>query len=79
MPPSGSATPVAYQVAGNRASVAGVANAAAIVDIHLLLNTAPTAVSTSPLRLRYDELYGFDDGYLLNNGARISRERTWAP
>jgi len=44
MPPSGSATAVAYQVAGNRASVAGVANAAAIVDIHLLLNTAPTAV-----------------------------------
>jgi hypothetical protein len=44
MPPSGSSTDVAYQVAGNRASVAGVVNAAAIVDIHVQLNTSPTAV-----------------------------------
>jgi hypothetical protein len=44
MPPTGSSTPVAYQVAGNRASVAGVVNAAAIVDIHVQFNTAPSAV-----------------------------------
>ena len=44
MPPSGSSTTVAYQVAGNRASVAGVANAAAIVDIHVQLNTTSSAV-----------------------------------
>ena len=44
MPPSGSSTAVAYQVAGNRASVTGVVNAAAIVDIYVQLNTAPTAV-----------------------------------
>jgi hypothetical protein len=44
MPPSGSLTTVAYQVAGNRASVAGVANAGAIVDIHVQLNTTSSAV-----------------------------------
>jgi hypothetical protein len=44
MPPSGSSTTVPYQVAGNRASVAGVANAAAIVDIHVQLNTTSSAV-----------------------------------
>jgi hypothetical protein len=44
VPPSGSSTTVAYQVAGNRASVAGVANAAAIVDIHVQLNTTSSAV-----------------------------------
>ena len=44
IPPSASSTTVAYQVAGNRASVAGVANAAAIVDIHVQLNTTSSAV-----------------------------------
>jgi hypothetical protein len=43
MPPSGSSTDVAYQVAGNRASVAGVVNAAAIVAIHVQLNTTSSA------------------------------------
>jgi hypothetical protein len=43
MPPSGSSTAVAYQVAGNRASVAGVVNAGAIVDIYVKLNTIPSA------------------------------------
>jgi hypothetical protein len=44
IPPSGSSTAVAYQVAGNRASVAGVVNSAAIVDIRVQLNTTPSAV-----------------------------------
>src|ERR1700730_795673 len=44
MPPSGSSTAVAYQVAGNRASVAGVVNSAAIVDIRVQLNTTSSAV-----------------------------------
>jgi hypothetical protein len=44
MPPSGSSTTVAYQVAGNRASVVGVANAGAIVDIYVQLNTTSSAV-----------------------------------
>jgi hypothetical protein len=44
IPPGGGSTAVAYQVAGNRASVAGVANAAAIVDIHVQLNTTYSAV-----------------------------------
>jgi hypothetical protein len=43
-PPSGSSTPVAYQVAGNRASVAGVANAGAIVAIHVQLDTTTSAL-----------------------------------
>jgi hypothetical protein len=44
MPPTGSASAVAYQVAGNRASVAGVANAGAVVDIYVQLNTTPSAL-----------------------------------
>jgi hypothetical protein len=44
IPPSGSSTTVAYQVAGNRASVSGVANAGAIVDIYVQLNTTSSAV-----------------------------------
>ncbi len=44
MPPSGSLTAVAYHVAGNRASVAGVANAAAIVAIFVQLNTTFSAL-----------------------------------
>jgi hypothetical protein len=43
-PPGGGSTTVAYQVAGNRASVAGVANAAATVDVHVQLNTTYSAV-----------------------------------
>jgi hypothetical protein len=43
-PVTGSATAIPYQVAGNRASVGGVVNAGAIVDIHVLVNTAPSAV-----------------------------------
>ena len=80
MPPSGSATAVAYQVAGNRASVAGVANAAAIVDIHVLLNTAPTAViDLAPAPTGSTSCTGFDISYLLNKGAEISLRCTWAP
>jgi hypothetical protein len=44
MPPNGGASPVAYQVAGNRGSVSGVANAAAIVAIPVQLNTSPSAL-----------------------------------
>ena len=44
MPPSGSSTAVAYQVAGNRASVGGVVNAGAIVAIHVQLNTTSSAL-----------------------------------
>jgi hypothetical protein len=43
MPPSGSSTAVAYQVAGNRASVGGLVNAGAIVAIHVQLNTTSSA------------------------------------
>jgi len=43
IPPSGSSA-VPYQVAGNRASVAGVVNAAAIVAIHVQLNTTSSAL-----------------------------------
>jgi hypothetical protein len=43
-PPTGSSTAVAYQVAGNRASVGGVTNAGAIVDIFVKINTTPTAL-----------------------------------
>jgi hypothetical protein len=38
IPPNGSAD-VAYQFAGNRASVAGVANAASNVDVYVKINT----------------------------------------
>jgi len=38
IPPNGTAD-VGYQMAGNRASVAGVANAGAIVDIYVKINT----------------------------------------
>ena len=44
LPPSGSSTAVAYQVAGNRASVGSVANAAAIVAIFVQLNTTFSAL-----------------------------------
>jgi hypothetical protein len=44
MPPSGSSGAVSYQVAGNRASVAGAVNAAAIVAIHVQLNTTSSAL-----------------------------------
>ncbi len=39
IPPGSGTADVAYQMAGNRASVAGVANAGAIVDIYVKLNT----------------------------------------
>ena len=44
IPPNGGSTAVDYQVAGNRASVAGVVNAAGNVAIHVQLNTSPAAV-----------------------------------
>jgi len=43
-PPTGSLTSVAYEVAGNRPSVAGVVNAGTIVDIYVQLNTGPSAL-----------------------------------
>jgi hypothetical protein len=43
-PPSGSSTPVAYQIAGNRASVGGAVNAGAIVAIPVQLNTTSSAL-----------------------------------
>ena len=42
-PPNGTSS-IPYQVAGNRASVSGVANAGAIVDIHVQLNTLVDAL-----------------------------------
>jgi hypothetical protein len=44
VPPSRSSTTVAYQAARNRSSVAGVADTAVIVDIHVQLNTTFSAV-----------------------------------
>lgn len=43
IPPNGAAV-VAYQVAGNRASAGGVANAGAIVDIFVKINTTSEAL-----------------------------------
>jgi hypothetical protein len=42
--PPNDTSDVAYQVAGNRASVAGVVNAEAIVSIHVKLNTTSSAL-----------------------------------
>ena len=42
--PPNDTSDVAYQVAGNRASVGGVVNAEAIVSIHVKLNTTSSAV-----------------------------------
>ena len=49
VPPNGGS--VAYQVSGNRGSVAGVVNAGSNVNIHVKANTAPTGtvdLNTSP-------------------------------
>jgi hypothetical protein len=42
--PPNDTSDVAYQVAGNRASVAGVVNSAGIVDIHVKANTTSSAL-----------------------------------
>ncbi len=43
IPPGGSGD-VTFQMAGNRVSVGSVANAAAIVDVYVKINTAPTVL-----------------------------------
>jgi hypothetical protein len=63
--PPNATSDIAYQVAGNRASVAGIANTAAIVDIHVktdttseaLIDLAPTPTGTTSCTVSVSATY----------------------